>query len=308
MFIGKGNGNPSAFNPKEPATADLGEVLFLYPGLLRPSNYPGFSFEPLLQTGKVSGQESFFDLVVPTRAGLAIKAAPSRETDHRQYTLAARIRSKKAVIDKPEAHPVDIIAIADLDFISDNFFEIRAESPGASFDNVPFFLNAIDVLAGDDSYISLRNRRGRHRTLERFEAQTRDFAERRAREEQQAEREARKATDAGRSRFAKQAEAVNARTDLDPVAKQITLQNVQENENRQLSVLQTKITEAKDARIRASRETMEIQVQDIRTRIRALAVLVPPLPVLFMGVVIFVLRRRRERDGERSLRRLREAA
>ncbi len=308
VFVGTGNGNPSAFNRSDPATAGLQEVLLLYPGFLGPSNYPGFSFEPLLQTGKVSGRESFFDLVIPTRAGLAIKAAPARETDQTQYTLAARIRSQKPIIDKPGTRPVDIIAIADLDFISDNFFEIREESPGASFDNVPFFLNAIDELAGDDSFIALRSRRGRHRTLERLESQTRSFADRRAHEEQQAEKDARAAIDDARSRLAKQADAVNARTDLDAVAKQIMLQNLQENENRQLRVLQTKITEAKDAKVQASRENMEIQVQNIRARIRLLAVLLPPLPVLLMGVAIFIRRQRREREGERALRRLREAA
>jgi len=306
VFVGTGNGNAAAFNPKNPATAGLQEVLLLYPGFLGPSNVPGFSFEPMLQTGKVSGQESFFDLVIPTRAGLAIKAAPARETDHQQYTMAARVRSQKPVVASPGARPVDIIAIADLDFISDNFFAIRAASADASFDNVPFFLNAIDLLAGDDSFIALRSRRGRHRTLERLEAQTRNFADRRAREEQQAEKDARTALGDARNRLSKRVADLNARPDLDEVAKRILVQNLEESENRQLRVLQTKITEARDAKIQASRETMEIQIQSIRTRIRVLAVLLPPLPVLLVGVVLFVRRTRREREGARALRRLRE--
>ena len=308
VFVGTGNGNPAAFNRANPATAGLEEVLLLYPGFLGPSHIPGFSFEPLLQTGRASGQESFFDLVIPTREGLAIKAAPARETDHRKYTLAARVRSQKPVGTIAGARPVDIVAIADLDFISDNFFQIREFASGASFDNVPFFLNTIDLLAGDDSFMALRSRRGRHRTLERLEAQTRNFADRRAREEQQAEKDARSALEDARSRLANRVADLNARQDLDAVAKRIMVQNLQENENRRLRVLQNKITEAKDAKVHASRETMEVQIRNIRTRIRTLAVLLPPLPVLLIGVWIFVRRARREREGAGALQRLRKAA
>ena len=54
------------------------------------------------------------------------------------------------------------------------------------------------------------------------------------------------------------------------------------------------IAQARDARIRASRDTMEAQIRRIRTRIRLLAVILPPLPVLAMGIVVFVRRARRD--------------
>ena len=78
--------------------------------------------------------------------------------------------------------------IADVDFISEQFFEIRRIGPGnLNFDNVSFFLNAMDTLVGDESFVALRNRRVRHRTLARVEAQTQDFIEQRTLEEQNAE-------------------------------------------------------------------------------------------------------------------------
>jgi hypothetical protein len=49
---------------------------------------------------------------------------------------------------------------------------------------------------------------------------------------------------------------------------------------------------------------METEVRNIRTRIRMLAVLVPPLPVLIAGVAIFLRRARRERDSARAMSRL----
>jgi ABC-2 type transport system permease protein len=308
VFVGPGNGNPDALNRRNPATARLQEVLMLYPGYLEPSGHPQFTFEPLLQTGRVSGVSSFFDLVAPTRQGMVVNPHPAREASQRTYVMAGRTRSKAPVVSTPGARPVDLITVADLDFISDEFFEIRAADPNATFDNVVFFLNALDLLAGDESFIALRSRRGRYRTLERVEAQTRGFMERRASEDQEAEKEARTAIEDARNRLKKRIADVEARNDLDAQAKQMMLRNLQETENRQLNVLRTNIEDAKNAKIRTSREAMEIRVGRIRTRIRASAVLLPPLPVFIAGVAVYLRRLRREHASARLMGRLREAA
>lgn len=309
VFVGPGNGNPDAFNRQSPATSGLQEVLLLYPGYLLPAKAQDFTLQPLLQTGRVSGSSSFFDLVTPTPNGMAINPSPTREPDERQYVLAARIRSKQPLSSAPGARPLDLVAIADLDFISDSFFDIRAMAAAtATFDNITFFLNTIDLLAGDESFIALRNRRVRHRTLERLEAQTRSFMDRRAKEEQQAQKEALTALEEARNRLTKRVEALNARTDLDAQAKQIMVRNLEETENRQLRVLERSIAEARDAKIRASRETMEGQIRSIRTRIRTFAVLLPPVPVLLIGAALFVRRTRRERETARATGRMRDAA
>jgi ABC-2 type transport system permease protein len=309
VFVGYGNGNPNAINRRSPATAGVEEVLLLYPGYLAAADAPGFTFEPLLETGRVSGSSSFFDVVTLSPAGMALNTAPGREPDNRQYVLAARVRSAKPISQAPGARPVDIIAVADLDFISDNFFAIRSQAQAnANFDNITFFSNAIDLLTGDTSFIPLRNRRARHRTLERLEIQTRNFADRRAREEQQAQKDAQAALAAARDRLKKRVDDLNARTDLDAQSRQIMVRNLEETENRELRVLESRMTDATNARIRASRETMESQVRSIRTRIRTLAVLLPPLPVLLAGAVLFVRRTRREREGARAAGRARDAA
>ena len=55
----------------------------------------------------------------------------------------------------------------------------------------------------------------------------------------------------------------------------------------------------KDAKIQASRETMEASVRRIQSTIRTTAVLLPPLPMFLVGLTIFVRRQRRERDASR---------
>jgi ABC-2 type transport system permease protein len=309
VFVAYGNGNPDALNRQSPATAGLQELLLLYPGYLLPAESQEFNFQPLLQTGRVSGSSSFFDVVTPTPTGMAINASLTREPDKQPYVLAVRVRSKASLSPAEGARPMDLVAIADLDFISDAFFDIRAMAAAtASFDNITFFLNTIDLLAGDESFIALRNRRPRHRTLERLEAQARTFMDRRAREEQQAQREALTALEEARHRLTQRVDALTARTDLDAQAKQIMVRTLEETERRQLRVLERSIAEARDAKTRASRETMEGEIRGIRTRIRSLAVLLPPVPVLLIGVAVFVRRVRREREAARATGRLRGAA
>ena len=304
VFVGPGNGNSHAFNPRHPAAMGLQELLLLYPGQLTAADESKFTFEPLVQTGAVSGYSSFFDVVRPGAQGLAINPAPPHTPAQTPTVLAAQSRAR-AVDPSTGRATSNVIVVADLDLISDSFFEIRAAAPvNANFDNITFFLNAIDYLAGDEASITLRSRRVRHRTLDRVEVQTRNFIEQRTRDEGQAERDAREALAAARERLSSRVNELQGRRDLDDQARQIMVRNFQEVENRRFKVLEATIEQDKNARITTSREVMERQVQSIRGAIRLTAVLVPPIPVILIGTIIFARRRRRARESARALRRL----
>ena len=337
VFLGTGNENDATFSGNTAMTSQLQELVFLYPGFVGPVDDNRYEFEPLLRSGMSSGTNGYFSLVRGSIFGPQVNPNPPRVQDEDAYVMAARVRFSGVIAPatpaaeeenttedassdtptdgaEPQTAPppstesnVDVIVVADLDFISEQFFAIRQQAPGGlNFDNITFFLNAMDTLLEDDSFIDLRSRRARHRTLERVEAQTAEYIEQRTTDEQQAEAEAEEALTDAQQRLNERVEELQARTDIDAQTKQIMVRNLEEIENRRLGVLSTNITTEKDVQIQASRENMESQIRQIQTSIKTFAILLPPIPVVALGIMIFVRRQRREREGAAAAHRLKE--
>ena len=321
VFIGPGNESATeAFNSKEKETAGLQELVTMFPGYVFSARTSHYEFIPLLRTGRISGTVPWSQLVQRSFFGMRLNPNPHRSQSAESYILAARVqgdythpadtsklfRESDREPDSMVTDKVNAIVVADIDLISEQFFAMRESGAGLlNFDNVTFVLNCMDVLAGDSSFVELRKKRVKHRTLEKVEAQTREFVERRLTEEGAAEEKAKQALADAQGRLDAKVALVRNRDDLDDQTKQIMMRNVQEVENRRFEVEKANIETQKQATIQASKENMEIALRNIQSRIKTSAVLLPPIPVLVIGLVTFVRRRRREREGTRVARRLR---
>ncbi len=306
VFVGRGNANPNSFNETFGASAGLQEIVFLFPGTIAKAASSSFGFEPLVNSSLTAGVIDYNQVVQKSFFGMGIVPyGGPRYTTGTDYPLAARIAGQH--VEMGDTTRADIIFVADVDFISDQFFEIRRRGmENLDLDNVSFFLNCIDILAGDESFGELRRRRVQHRTLTTVEARTRDFAERRALEEQQATADAQMALSEAQQRLDAKVAEVQGRADLDATTKQIMARNLQEAESRRVEAAKATIEAARDARVDGSKEEMESQVRRIQSGIKTLAGLLPPIPVFVMGVLIFMRRQRREREGAAAAHRLRE--
>ena len=311
VFIGKGSGAEEPFNVSDPVTEGLQEVVGIFPGLLRQKGGPGPEFNGLLRTSSEGGTLPWREA---TRQGfMGISGLnPNRRylATGKPYVLAAHIKGdagksraeglEKDAVKKAEDKPgkVHAIAIADLDMISEEFFELRRQKvENLELDNVTFVLNCVDVLAGDESFVKLRKRRLKHRTLETLEKQTKKFIDDYQSQTKKAEDEAKTQLDLAQKNLDKEVEAVRARTDVDDRTKEILLLNLQEVANRRLDVQKANIEDTKRRATQKSLGERETNVRNIRNRVRYLAALIPPLPPLLLGLLVLFVRVGRENVG-----------
>ena len=314
VFIHPGKGGAEdAFNEKQGATKGLQEIVMLFPGLLRAKGASP-EFTPLLRTNDSGGTIAWSEATQQGFMGMS-GINPNRRhfPTGTGYTLAARVqgppatepqkpeaakdaaKEKKDEAKKPELH---VIAIADLDMISEQFFELRRRKiENLELDNVTFVLNCIDVLAGDESFIPLRKHRLKHRTLERLEAQTKNFIEERQVQTKAAEDEAKEQLEVEQKNLDKQVDTIRARKDVDDRTKEIMLMSVQEVANRRLEVKKTSIEDQKRKKIQESKGDTEQKIRGIQNLVRAEAFVFPPVPPLILGLVVFFVRWNRENQG-----------
>jgi ABC-2 type transport system permease protein len=316
VFIGKGSGAEGAFNSEQIATSGLQEIVTLFPGLLRPrSGGAGPEFIPLLRTDNTGGVLFFSDAVSQSFMGISgINPRRRHIPSGTSYTLAARLTGPAALDKTPETEKdtskkgeakketkpvtIKVIAVADLDLISEQFFELRRMKVGnLDFDNVTFVLNCVDVLAGDESFVALRKKRPQHRTLLTIEAQTKKFILDLQDQTKAAEEAAKDKLDQAQKAFDKQVDQVKSRTDLDDRTKEIMLANLQEVAQRRLDIDKARIEDEKLTKIRESKADSEQKTRAIENRVRSMAVAIPPLPPLILGLLVFGSRLRRENLG-----------
>lgn len=303
VAISSKSGVKNAFSEASPVTSGLQEVLLFFSGTVRKRDKATVKITPLLQTGPDSGLIPWGDLVRPGffGGGLQIVEEPPRVKDEYSHIVACRIEGDT----KAGGPPVNVIYVADTDLIADWFFSVRERRLlNLDLDNVTFVLNAVDVLADDKTFIELRKRRAKARTLTAVERQTAPFVKERSDEQQKANEEAKAALDQAKERLKAEVEKIRKDDSLDDIAKIQALSIAQENESRRVQVTESNIEQEKQVKLDKIQRQTDRQIRVVEQSFFLSAFLLAPIPPAILGLVMLLLRLRNEQQDISPTRRV----
>ena len=315
----KDSEDPEATRPTE----NLEELIFQFSGAIRPAEgKSNLRFTPLVQTG-FAGRVLFSELSAAQQAG---EEGSVRGTEDAYYTLAARIKSQPQSDATPttgdvddgnetkmsDNHPMDVIYVADMDCL-DVLIRNQPEQGVVVYrmQNLVFILNLLDSLTSETEYINIRSRVQTHRTLKTIEEKTEDLLRSVRLVARQTNSELEKAINREKEGLQKAAveyrRQVRAMEDkkrrgeeideLELIAKNDLLKQEEDNIQKRLETKQKQLVRSRDEAIRESRRLTDLTVQKTQDWYKWIAVLVPPIPLIVIGMGVFAYRRLREREG-----------
>ncbi len=296
LFLGRGEDfNSFAETPK--ISSSLQEMVLFYPGSLKLAEGSKMKFEPLLNAGGgVMTLTPCSELMEGAMFGQPRLKQPG-ERVRRAATSEAPCIAARITGSGDQGKVLDCVVIADLDFMADPIFQMRAENRELDFDNFAFFFNAIDSLAGDESFLDLRKKRPKQRNLAWFEARRKDQEKALDGIRLQSEGETMKALAEAQKQLDDAVAAVSTRKDLKDEEKQMQLEQTQAYQQRLLEMRRVDIEMAAAARVEKARGDVETVMEDRRNKVRLAAAVLPPLVPVIFGLFILISRRRRESSG-----------
>jgi ABC-type uncharacterized transport system involved in gliding motility auxiliary subunit len=226
------------------------------------------------------------------------------KTPDAKATKSGEGGTEKPAEAKPAAKPeINVVLVGDIDCLFGQFFALRARGADPDdeldfhFDNVPFVLNVLDVLAGDKRFVEIRTRRPAHRPLTKvFEATqfARDNAHK-AREKFQ--RDFEDARIKAQAEFDSDIAGLKKRKDVNQQQAAIDILAAQQRGQRQLEVKIEGLKNERDEALKSAQRELDQTVHGVQDRFKLWAVLLPPIPPLLVAFIVFFNRRAREREG-----------
>tara|TARA_R110002073_G_scaffold60209_3_gene151182 strand:- start:16116 stop:19034 length:2919 start_codon:yes stop_codon:yes gene_type:complete len=323
-----------ALSEKSVITSKLRQVLCLYAASVRAKDSSTLKHTKLMSTGGRSGLLPFnkvqqimqgattvareIDSVSP---GLAVAmtiegavAATEKKASDDDSKKDAGNEAEKA--DSPAAaQGIKAVYVADTDIMSPVFLQIRADPKQAAdmrfqFQNVTFILNAIDWLTGETDFIEVRKHEPIFASLRMIDSvkeiassnvskRSKEFQD----EYDETVREAQEKMDTElkslREELEKlQKESANGRVPPDKLqAKVQAFQTLQEREQTRLEVKIAKSERDREQKIGDIQREADQKVTWIQNQVKAAAVVLPCIPPLIIGVIVFASRRLREREN-----------
>jgi ABC-2 type transport system permease protein len=243
-----------------------------------------------------------------------------KATDEKAKTDEKKADEKAKKDDKAKAEPqkpqgINVIYVGDIDVLSSEFVRMRNEPYNMAakfrFDNIPFVCNLIDAVAGESRFLDIRKRKPRHSTLRMVEIRAAN-----ARNEEQGQIAASKKKyddavkkadeDAAKiyAELQKVVDELNAKRgrgeDVDPAeiqAKMTQLAMQKTLAERRAQVTKERLRRERDQELARIERERDQDIQTIQDDYKIRATAIPPIPPLLIGLLVWMRRRIREREG-----------
>ncbi|MEL6105147.1 MAG: Gldg family protein [Planctomycetota bacterium] len=319
-------GAGQAMSEESEITDGLRQVLALYSGSIEPAENPKLKHTALLRTGDRSGSLEFEKIVQlmqqrqDSNIGGLIKGLQPAQAI--AMLIEGETKSPKASKEDSGEEdsatapaPIRVAYVADTDIMLPAFLTLRADPEQAQdirfqMQNVTFLLNTVDWLTGETDFIEVRKHEPSFASLRMIDKvketasgevqdKQREFDDARDELIREAEEEGDKTVQATREEVAElQRKSANGRVDPAVMrAKLLKLRVQEDNMNRVVTVKSAKAKREAERKIATIRREADQKVRTIQNQVKFYSVLLPCIPPLVVGAVVFAARRLREREN-----------
>ena len=321
------HGESVAFNPDSNISSGLKELLMFYPGTVKAKADSKLTFTPLASLGTDSGTTDWDSLTkTPTqqvrmfdpRTGqMSVKDEPARSqitggnmividpaprrsmVDADEHVVAARITGESD-------GGIDVVFVTDADFVAD-LAEQQEEGLGQRLDNLAFLQNAIEVLAGNEDFVRLRNRRSKPRTLVKLESIIETYRAARTVQQQDAETEIRDELEAEQKKLNAATEEIEGNESLSFFEKMQRTSQEASDAQRRFDLRKKKLDRELTQKIAKLETEEQNNISRLETAVRYASIFAAPLPALFLGILVLAKRRKNEQKNIAPERRVRDS-
>jgi ABC-2 type transport system permease protein len=330
-------GADDALSEQSEITKGLREVLLLYAGTILPVKDAPVKVTELLSTGTQAGvipadelmnllregassDAKLEDLQGPPSGRKVMAVAIEGQAAQAESTAAEKKEAtetkpaddaKTADAAKSTSRPMNVVFVADVDCLNSFFSMVRSrpeqyEELNFRLQNVTFVLNVIDELVGEESYPAIRRHEPQHSTLRLLEIQSeqaynkdlekiRSFQKSYNEEVQKAEAEKSKSLQSFIENVNKREKEGEFGAELEKARMELEMKT--KREDRMLAVKRQQLLQVLQQQIQQSKRDADLQILNIQNNYKMLAIFLPPIPPLLVGIGVFVSRRLREREG-----------
>ena len=164
-----------------------------------------------------------------------------------------------------------------------------------NLDNVTFLQNVIEVLAGDEEFVSLRNRRPTPRTLTYIEEETKTFRKQRTKAQEDAEKRNRDQLAEEQAKLDVEAQKIEKDESLNFLEKLQRTSQSASDAQRRFDLKKKKFDQDLERQIGEFKTVEQNQIRRTEGWVKWLSVLLAPLPALLLGVFVWFNRVANER-------------